>query len=488
MRTSIKSKKSRLYMIGSIALILLIAVILLIHKLFFSNSADDRFMKADLNRLSSEQYDSVFLSMHSIQNYKVQDFLHIRGTQTVIGAHKILSMKELAEYLKCVFASDNTVTNIFLSLDPYLIKDIQKENSESLYQGLYSYMEAYPDVSFEIILPYPSLDYWLNREDSEISAILASYLAFVEKTAPYENALTYFFGHEYWLIGNPANYGDDPFTVNPVISQKIIMYSFCDHKYQIDTDNAASLIDSLSELITREKTDPTYYPDLSGTTLIFFGDSVIDYVSGSYSIPGYISGLSGATAYNYAHSGTRASTQDAYSLDFPNILDDFFNEYCTLENGRYLFGPEGTPVPEESLYFITNYGLNDYFQGAAPDNSSDPYDIRTYGGGLRNSISILQEAFPSANFVILTPNFTSYYSNGTDRNSEDGGQLTDYVEKALQVARDLDVYGFDCYNGYGIDETNWTLYLADGCHPNESGRLTIATYLMYRLEDIYQRR
>lgn len=258
MRTSTGSQKSHLHMIGSIILIFLIAVILLVHKLSLSNSADDGFMKTDLYRLSNEQYDSVFLSMHSIQNYTVNDFLQIRGTQTVIGAHKILDMKELSEYLECVFASDNTVSHIFLSLDPYLIKDIQSEHSESLYQGLYSYIEAYPDVTFEIILPYPSLDYWLDKEVPEISTILTSYLAFVEKTAPYENALTYFFGHEYWLIGDSANYGGDPFTVNPATSQKIILYSFCDHKYQINTDNAASLIDSLSELIMHEKTAPTY--------------------------------------------------------------------------------------------------------------------------------------------------------------------------------------------------------------------------------------
>lgn len=244
-------------MIGSIILIFSIAVILLVHRLFLSNSADDGFMKTDLFRLSSEQYDSIFLSMHSIQNYTVNDFLQICGTQTIIGAHKILDMKELAGYLECVFASGNTVTHIFLSLDPHLIKDIQNEHSESLYQGLCSYMEAYPNVTFEIILPYPSLDYWLDKEDPEISAVLTSYLTFVEKTAPYENALTYFFGHEYWLIGNPENYGGDPFTVNPTTSQKILLYSFCDHKYQINNDNAASLINSLSKLISREKTAPT---------------------------------------------------------------------------------------------------------------------------------------------------------------------------------------------------------------------------------------
>ena len=57
-------------------------------------------MKTDLYRLSNEQYDSVFLSMHSIQNYTERDFLQIRGTQTVIGAHKLLDMEELSEYLE----------------------------------------------------------------------------------------------------------------------------------------------------------------------------------------------------------------------------------------------------------------------------------------------------------------------------------------------------------------------------------------------------
>lgn len=474
-------------MIGSIALIFLIAVILLVHKLFLSNSTGDSFMKADLYRLSNEQYDSVFLSTYSIQNYSESDFKQMRDTKTVIGAHGILNPKELVQYFECIFASDNIVSNIFLYLDPCLFQDIQTDSAESLQQGLYSYMDAYPDVTFEIILPYLSLDYWLDKEDAEISAILTSYRTFVEKTAPYSNAVIYFFGHEYWLIGNPANYGNTPFDANPVISQKIMMYSFCDHTYQINTDNASSLINSLSELIAREKSAPTYYPDLSGATLVFFGDSTIDYVSGSYSIPGYINGLSGATVYSCAHGGTRASARNAGSLDFPNIIDDFFAEYCTLENGRYLFDPEGVPVAEENLCFIIDYGLNDYFEGAPLDNPSDPYDKSTYAGGLRSSVSTLQEAFPSADFIILTPIFTGIFSNGTDINSENGGQLTDYVEKAMQAAQDLNAYCLDCYHGSGIDETNLYHYLvADNVHPNETGRLTIATYLMYYLEDIYQ--
>lgn len=255
-----KRKRVHLYWAGTIILLLSAALILFAYRLFMSEPADDRFMAADLSRLSNEQYDSVFLSMHPIQNYSEKDFLQMRGVKTVIGAHAILDPKELTQYFECIFASDNMISNIFLCLDPYLFQDIKTDSAESLYEGLYTYMDAYPDVTFDIILPYPSLDYWLEKKDEEISTILTTYRTFVEETAGYSNAVTYFLGHEDWLIGNPANYENAPFDTNSVISQKIMMYTFCDRMYQINTDNASALINSLSELIAREKPAPTDYP------------------------------------------------------------------------------------------------------------------------------------------------------------------------------------------------------------------------------------
>lgn len=495
-----KPHKNHLFLISTIGFILLIAAFLV---WWYSKPTYDTYdtydnydnyepMKIHLNRLAQEEYDSVFLSMHSIQDYSEEDFQQFRGTQTVIISDAIADAKIFPNYFDTIFTSGNIISHIFLSLDPYIIQQTQdlweSDFSERLYQNLFVYAAEHPDILFEILLPYPSLNYWLDKEDTEINAILTSYQSFIIEASRYSNVNTYFFGHEYWLIGNPANYSNAPFDVNPVIAQKILMFAFCDHEYQINTDNVVEIINSLTQLITNEKTAPSYYPDLSELTLVFFGDSVIDYVRGSYSIPGYINGLSGATVYSCAHGGTQASARTTDSLDFPNIIDDFFAEYCAVEDGHYLFQPEGEAVTENNLCFIVNYGLNDYFTGAPLDNPSEVYDKSTYAGGLRNSISILQKAFPSATFVILTPIPTGVLSNGTDINSENGGQLTDYVEKAIQTARELNAYCLNCYDGLGIDKTNLDYYLvADGVHPNETGRLTMATYLMYYLEDIFQR-
>ena len=53
----------------------------------------------------------------------------------------------------------------------------------------------------------------------------------------------------------------------------------------------------------------------------------------------------------------------------------------------------------------------------------------------------------------------------------------DYVAamENLSVAYDLPIY--NTYTGLGIDGTNHTEYLIDGCHPNEQTRYTMAQKL-----------
>lgn len=490
MNSKMARKKSLLTAAVMIALILsaVIVAIWFLLSIRSSTSSDDGMMDEDLTRLEQEHYDSVFLSMHSTQEFSEEDFVTFRGVQTIIGTHKIRSLEELGEYFNCIIASDNEISEVYLALDPFLIWTSCRKRpevwAEKFHQFLYSYMENYPEITYEILLPYPSLAHWLERNEKELGSILTAYQTFVNDVAVYANATVYFLGHEYWLIGNPTNYGDSPFDLNPLLSQKIFLYTFCDHQYQITPDNSDTLINTLITLVAQEKTAPTYYPDLSQYTLVFFGDSVLATASGSYSIPGYITGLSDATVYNYAIGGTSASTGPDGTANFPDIVDDFFAKYCITENGSYAFRPEEDSISQDNLYFVIGFGLNDYFNGAPLDNPDNAYDTASYAGGLRSSIATLREALPEAHFIILTPTFTSYFSNGTEKNSENGGQLTDYVETAVHISEELGIYCLDQYNGLGIDASNIYDFSSDGCHPNELGRLTLATSIMYYMDRI----
>ena len=122
--------------------------------------------------------------------------------------------------------------------------------------------------------------------------------------------------------------------------------------------------------------------------------------------------------------------------------------------------------------------MNDYFKGVAVENPEDPYDITTYTGSLRSCLNDYMTLFPDAEFIIMTPTFTEYFSYGTEHNSEIGGSLTDYVDAANTLAEELNILCLDNYQGRGVNESNVWDYTADGCHPNVEGRIAIARQII----------
>ena len=467
----------------SLIIITLIAVVSLIFfgSFFYPILANYTHFRKDLKRFSQESYDSVLLSMHSSSGYTQENFLTYGGLNTSVSSYEIQSMDELQRYLEKVFSSGNTVEKIFLMLDPDMIRNSCNKNDipwdVSLQKGLFSFVSDHPDTSFEILLPHPSLTYLVNLDEDAFEDVLSAYCNFIEDAYAYSNVRTFYTGFERWLLVNPDNYVSD-FDVNDVIAKKIFLICFCDKVNQVTPVNGPILFDILREQVAAERVSPTVYPDLSDCCLIFFGDSILAYGEGTVTTPGYITGFSNAVTYNYAIGGTAASATSPDTDDFPNFLPRFMSEYCTVENGAYRFSAENVDISNKKLYFIFNYGANDYFNGAAIENPEDPYDTTTYTGGLRSGLTQCMEAFPDAEFILMTPGFTNYYSNGTERNSEVGGILTDYVDAVISLADELDVYCIDNYHGLGINESNIWDYSVDGCHPNESARILTAEHII----------
>jgi len=463
-------------------LLLILLIAALSGSIFYYNHVQNGTIpREELRRFSRGSYDSVFLSMHSASSYSQEDFAVYHGLNTLISTHEIRTMNELKRYLNTIFSTDNTINTVFLLLDPEIIwESCGQDDSQwdkKLQQGLFSFVSGHPDIHFEILLPYPSLEYWLGREEADLENTLKIYHSFIEDAYAYTNVRTFYMGFENWMLGNPDNYVSD-FDVNEVIARKIFLTCFCDGGYQITPVNDQILFDRLRELTARERAVPSVYPDLSDRCLVFFGDSVIANSEGSYSIPGYVTGLSGAVTYNCAVGGSSASTDSPDNKNFPNILTDFLADYCVEENGAYRFSPEGTDLSGKKLCFLINFGLNDYFTGAPLENPEDPYDVTTYTGGLRSGLREYMTLFPDADFIIMTPTFTNYFSNGTERNSDAGGVLTDYVNAAKALAEESGIYCIDNYHDLRIDESNILDYSADGCHPNENCRMLIAQHII----------
>lgn len=423
---------------------------------------NDGLMDKDLERLAAERYDSVFLSMHPASGFTEEDFRLYRGLHTLVTSHALLSTGELSAYLDGILTSGNATEHIYLCLDPELLWAAARRQAskwESLLQeNLYRYIGENPGITFEILLPYPYIEYWLNLKEEDFNALLSVYSSLSAGLLAYPNTKLFFPGTEYWVIINPDNYENSYFVTNPAVTQKLFLYTFCDGIYRITPENMDGCWNTLRETVARETASPTQYPDLSDWCVVFFGDSVFANYPGSYGIPGYMEGLSGVSTRNYAVGG-------ACSSAFPSAVNRFLDERDTF------------PDAGKKLCFIIQYGFNDYFTGAPVENPRDPFDVSSYKGALRTGIAALQAAYPQAGCLLVTPTHTSLFENGTAIMGATGGSLSAYADAAVETASQLNIHCLDNYHSFAINEDNLLEY-TDGIHPNESGRLLIASEFM----------
>lgn len=451
----------------------LLAALLLCGFLWKMNPPDST-MTADLQRLSEETYSAVLLSMHSTEGFREEDFLRFRGLDTLVTSHLLRDAGEFSQYLKRILASGNAISDIYLGLDPELLWTAAGQDLgawESSLEKLSSPMAAHPEISFSILLPYPYLDYWTGLSEEKLDVLLTLYQALADRLHACPNTKVFFPGAEEWLILNPGNYTDMPFGANDVITQSILLHTFCDTDYEVAPENQASYWARLRETIAREKVSPTRHADLSDWCIVFFGDSVLGHFPGSFSIPGYVTGLSGATTLNYAVSGTSASDLEGRPSDFPELIDSLPSEDITRET-----------LAGKKLCFLINYGFNDYFDGMPVENPEDLYDIRSFKGSLRTCIARLQKAFPDASCILMTPTPTRAFHGGMDAKGEKGERFSDYIDAVAAVAGETGAFLIDNYHGFTISEESLDTYLPDGLHPNETGRLVIADRIIRFLE------
>lgn len=435
-------------------------------------------MRTDYDRIAADDYTSVFFSTFPIDNFTEYDFEHYRAIYPIKSAYCIPSLKILTDYLTLVQQRGAELDYIYLGVRPDIISA----------EDILALTQDWRETSFEIIISYPSLEYWNNLDESKYNDTMRSYKTFIatlmthckENSWAQDNLSLYFYAGTEWLVGNPTNYESD-FNVNAGISHSLSMYSDRLHNYVLTLDNYESILLDFENLVNESRKNAiagiTEYPDLSDWDVVFFGDSITAYRVTS-SIPDAFSGLTGAHTYNCAQGG---STATDYLATFPGIsivVDHFINENASAFDSESLIHSGITNYalnadPNRQKCFVINLGMNDFTSGC-PLYSDDPYDINTYSGSLRTAIEALQEAYPDAVIILMTPNFTSYFDNGSTAQSENGGTLADYVEVLKTLSATYQLPFYNTYEELDINSTNHTEYLADGCHPNEKTRFLMA--------------
>ena len=470
-------KKKRLWIIiGIIAGVLLVSSVIVCVLFNFSNkNSNKEFIEQEILELGEKEYRGIFCSMYPVSNYETGDFETYAGVNTYRSSVDAVNLKEISQYLDVALQEESTISYIFLGLEPTEIwttsKCEEKIWDENLQQYLFSYIEANSDVTFQVMLPSPSMSYWLALDSEEMKVRLNAYERLVTQLSAYENVICYFLGSEEWLIGNSDNYTSE-YEMHKDLTHKIFLYTFCDRHYIVDGNTIGEKTDALTKYVKKEQVNPSNYADMSDIQVVFFGDSIIGNYHGSTAITGVMSSFTGCETYNYAIGGTSATDYEGYGQSFNDVLSKFMDGTAQVSQGENSF----VRNEEKELCFIIHYGLNDFFNLYLLDDEANPYNTETYGGALRNGIKTLQDQYPEAKIMLVLP--YCYYTA-----DEREGNLADYVEVAAKVAEEMHVFCLDNYNGLGLNESNYKEYLYDGCHPNEKGCMKMAVRFIRAMEE-----
>lgn len=438
-------------------------------------------LRTDLERISTEKYDAVFFSTFPITHFTEEDFLKYREIESLNASYCIPDLATLTDYLDRAAATDNRIDIVYLGIRPDIVT----------VDDLIELMASLGDRYYEIVIAYPSLNYWKGLSEEEYLTQLDAYRDFISQLMPlYEEnewlqnyLAVYFYGNVEWLVANSANYESD-FGINEGMSHILSMYTDAEHGYQLTPETYETALETFETLVQdcRAKADdPTpEYPDLSDWDVTFFGDSIIAF-SETTSIPGAFSGLTGAHIYNCAIGGSTAAVAEGTVTPsgVAEVVDIFLSkdlkrisEDSKMYAGMYDYVKYAKKKRQKC--FVLGFGMNDFFVGAPIRNDADPYDTATYTGALRTAVEKLQTAYPDAVILLIAPNYTVCFENGQGIQSAVGGTLPQYVDAMKTLSEEKGLLFYNSYTELNIDIKNQANFLLDGCHPNEITRYRMA--------------
>ncbi len=227
--------------------------------------------------------------------------------------------------------------------------------------------------------------------------------------------------------------------------------------------------------------------------LVFLGDSIFDNNRDGTGVPYLTAVQCNADVYNLAIGGTTATIKLTQSAEdekwestglqgvvkamqkkIPTTIFEGTRTKQILDNPNIDFS--------KTDYFIIEYGINDYFEGAPRSYDDQPYSAYTYSGALRNAISNLRELAPDCTIILCPPHYCVFYngdryvgdSNVTDKGA---GTLRDYMGTCEYIAGEQQTLFFNSYDDLGIDAYGADKYLEDGVHLTAEARQNYADAL-----------
>lgn len=243
----------------------------------------------------------------------------------------------------------------------------------------------------------------------------------------------------------------------------------------------------------------TLYDGEPEMQVVILGDSQIGNFKGEDGIAYQVAQKCRANVYNLAMGGTAACL---LPTDLESI--ELWDSRCLVGMVNVLTGRVSPDLFKNYSYtydiyescdfsktdvFVLEYGVNDYFQKSPLGDSDNFENLKTYIGAVNYSIRTLHENFPQAKIILCTPTYALFYDGQThevvgssDYVSNGVAALCVYARGGALVAYQLQNIGIPvrCFNAYdesGIRAANAEIFLLDGIHMNQYGRIVYADVL-----------
>jgi lysophospholipase L1-like esterase len=211
--------------------------------------------------------------------------------------------------------------------------------------------------------------------------------------------------------------------------------------------------------------------ELNNKIIHFLGDSITN-GGGDGNNPNCfvhrIARMTGAVCNNYGVSGTRIAPQHEPS-EVPRRDRDFIQRLEEM-------------APDADIIVVFG-GTNDFGHGDAPFGTDADEMADTFCGALKVLYRKLQNRYPNAMILILTPTRRLGEDNvlGEGNKKVPGQPLKAYVE---QIQKTATLFGFpilDLYNEPALDPYDEAVhknYMPDGLHPNLAGHEILANKIV----------
>jgi hypothetical protein len=187
-------------------------------------------------------------------------------------------------------------------------------------------------------------------------------------------------------------------------------------------------------------------------------------------------------------------TQNYYDDDFAgissvaptgeNVLEHQrrINNCAVVHIQKYFTELNKKTAPKPDV-IIFSYGTNDELYEHTLGNAGDALleedlskvNVFTMAGALRWCIDTLRMEIPDAKIYVALPLQSA-------RNGKNEGNLIK-MEIIKTICEAKSVPFFDCFHEAGITLENHAIYLGDGLHPNEAGKVVHGEYIIKKLEE-----